>query len=288
MFVLLLCLSFITHDVADPAAEVATIFTQVHPRNSSWGSFEKSLQQKRAVVLVHGLFPHPISATKPFTARLHSWQQPESTLVSTLGKSSDVYAFAYSQNVPVETVSASFGLRFGVETLRSMGYEEIILLGHSAGGLICRSLVEDYPQEPVSKVIQLASPNGGSILAWATILVRRPQEDFLRSLSKQQRLERAGKQIPAQVQFVCVVCNGALIGDGWVANKNQWTHDLQAQGIPAYIWWTSHHGVIRTKKNAEKLRALLEQELPRWNGTQVSLARKKLWWMGNEPTTSKR
>lgn len=268
--------------------ELDTIFVQVSPQLAPLGVFQKSEQQSRAVVLVHGLRPHPISTELPHTAYLHGWQKPDSTLVTTLSGTADIYAFAYSQNVPVEEVAHSFALRFGVRTLKALGYDEIILIGHSAGGLVCRTLVEDFPEEPVTKVLQLCSPNGGSgLAAKATAAVRHPQVPFLKSLTKEQRAERPAKAIPRAVQFACIVANGAGIGDGLVGTGSQWPEDLQKQGIPAFIWFTSHHGIVRTKANAEKLRQMLDQPFPRWNLEEVGAARKKLWWSGNKVEKAK-
>src|SRR5207244_2414497 len=121
----------------------------------------------------------------------------------------DVFAFAYSQDVPLETVADGPGLRDGVRRLKALGYREIVLVGHSAGGLVARQFVEDYPGAGVTKVVQVCAPNGGSAWAKARMAVRKKQEAFLASLTRKDRRlslhERAEKRIPADVEFVCVV-----------------------------------------------------------------------------------
>jgi pimeloyl-ACP methyl ester carboxylesterase len=281
MLKLLLFLMLLAPDKTPVAPKLETKFLQVYPQTAEWGTYRKSKEQRRAVVLVHGLMLHPLNAEEPHRAKMHIWQQPGSPLVTTLGTAADVYAFAYSQNVPVEEVAHSFPLRFGLRTLRAMGYEEIILIGHSAGGLVCRILMEDCPEQPVSKVIQIATPNAGSTLARAKDFMRAPQEVFLGSLTKKHRAGLAAKPIPSKVQFLCIICNGAAIGDGLVSTRNQWPNDLQDQGIPVQVW-SSSHAVMRSKKSAEKLRDLLDEDFPRWTVEEVEAARKKLWWMGKK------
>src|SRR5262249_43539858 len=138
------------------------------------------------VVLLHGLKPHPFSKENVTKAIFHGWQLPDSVLVKQLVKEADVYAFAYAQNASVDEVAESPDLSDAVRRLRLRGYTEIVLIGHSAGGLIARQLVEDNPNVGVSKVIQVCAPNGGS--SWASLkMVRSNQFDFLASLTKETR-----------------------------------------------------------------------------------------------------
>src|SRR5207248_10428446 len=128
-------------------------------------------------------------------------------LVKTLKNDADLSALAYGQNVAVDEIAASVELAENVGCVRQLGYKEIILVGHSAGGLIVRQLVEDNPKAGVTKVIQVSAPNGGSDLG------KGSSEPFIASLTKQARqaclLRRVDKKIPARVEFVCVV-SGAL------------------------------------------------------------------------------
>ena len=138
----------------------------------------------RAVLLIHGLLLRPIRTDKLVRPELHDWQQVKSELVKALAADADVYAFGYAQTVPVDVVSLSPGFIGIVEKLRKAGYKEIVLLGHSAGGLIARHFVERFPEAGVTKVIQVASPNAGSDLANIPIGIPRLQQGFVKSLAQ--------------------------------------------------------------------------------------------------------
>jgi pimeloyl-ACP methyl ester carboxylesterase len=190
-----------------------------------------------------------------------------------------VFSFAYGQNVSADDVVEVPDLSDDLQRLKKLGYKEIVLVGFSAGGLIVREFVEDHPDSPVTKVVQVCAPNGGS--GWAKIkAVRSVQRDFLDSLTKDQRrrimLARGDKEIPAQVEFVCIVGTVAIIGDGVVSCKSQWTEDLQEQGIPAYGVNSMHTHVVHSKKGIELMAELVRDPQPRWDAKQVAQARKEL------------
>src|SRR5262249_5919693 len=154
-------------------------------------------------------------------------------------------------NVAADEVVAVPELAESVERLKKLGYKQIVLVGYSAGGLIARQFVEDYPDSGVTKVVQVCAPNGGS--AWAKgKAVRSVQLNFLRSLTKESRrkmqYDRVDKLLPPDVEFVCVVGTGALLGDGVVSSKSQWTEELQDQGVPAYAVCSTHCHVMHCKK----------------------------------------
>ncbi len=245
------CLLF----VAEP--HVATEFVQLAPKPNPALLNMWSRQHPRAVVLIHGLLFRPLSETPAKSAVLHSWQRSDSLLVKTLAKESDVFALAYSQNTPIDEVAASPALPGYIARLRMMGYREIVLLGHSAGGILARQLVEDQPQVGITKVIQISTPNGGSSLAKATAVVRKGQEPFMESLTKEARQKqlrvRAAKRVPDNMEFVCIVTAGGTGSDGFVGAASQWTEDLQQQHIPAIVLPASHHLVLRTKHNTEQI-----------------------------------
>jgi pimeloyl-ACP methyl ester carboxylesterase len=255
-----------------------TLFVQVHPVPRAAAAFEPSPGETRAVVLLHGLLPHLLSqkAERPV---FRDWQKPGSKLVQALARDSDVYAFAYSQNVAVEDIVRAPGLREGVRRLRQSGYTEVVLVGHSAGGLIARQLVEDYPDTGVTKVVQVCSPNGGSGYAKLE-LTSKNQRTFLESLTKDARQkclrDRCDKKIPETVQFVCVVGDGTGVGDVIVSDKAQWTKDLQDQGIPAVRLWTAHFWVTRNRADARKIAELVREDQPRWDAAKVAAMRKKI------------
>src|SRR5262249_24338593 len=169
-----------------PPAEVESRFEQVLPRPGMASLFPGRVGRQLAVVLIHGLYLHPFSKENAGRPLLRDWQTPKSRLARELARQADVYAFAYAQNVPVDEVARSGRLLESVRFLRSLDYREIVLVGHSAGGLVARQFVEDHPDEGVTKVIQVCTPNGGSSLAkWPTSCAA--QRVFLHSLTKPER-----------------------------------------------------------------------------------------------------
>jgi pimeloyl-ACP methyl ester carboxylesterase len=233
--------------------------------------------QWRAVVLIHGLQLHPFSKENVARPLLRDWQKPKSKLCRALAKYADIYAFAYAQDVGVDQIVPGSRLLDDVRYLRRLGYHEIVLVGHSAGGVIARQFVEDHPAEGVTKVIQVCTPNGGSTWAkWAT--ARKNQRIFLNSLTKEVRqrvLEaRQGKRLPEDVEFVCVVGTGAGEGDGVVRRDCQWTADLIRQGVPAYPLATTHPQAMRGAKGIALIVDLVRYPAPRWTREQARRARK--------------
>jgi len=262
------------------ADRVDSRFIQVHPLPSDESGLKRSAEQTRAVVLIHGLQVHPISNLQVNKAAFKSWQKPHSFLVDALAAEADVFAFAYSENgTPEEIVSAS-GLRDDVAKLTELGYGEIVLVGHSAGGLVARHFVEDYPDAGVTKVVQICTPNTGASCANMDAGVRKNQRPFLHCLTKEGRavclLERAEKKIPPSVQFICVIGDGMGSGDFLVSNASQWPKDLQDQGVPALALHTTHFTVMHSKAQAQKIAEVVRENRPRWNEIQVASMKKSL------------
>jgi pimeloyl-ACP methyl ester carboxylesterase len=267
----ILCLLFASE------VEIEAQFTQV-ARVSAENWWEVP-NKNRAVVLIHGLLVHPFSKTNVGRAHLHSWQRPDCLLVKRLSREADVFAFSYAQTVGADEIARCAELRQQVSKLHRDGYREIVLIGHSAGGIIARQFVEDHPNCGVTKVIQVCAPNGGSDWAkWQT--VRSNQIQFLDSLTKPSRrrslVERAGKTIPDHVEFACVVGTGTVVGDGLVSNRSQYPPDLQRQGIPAFPFNSTHWMVLRSQKGVELVARLVREQLPRWNAEQVEAIHRKL------------
>src|SRR5205823_5158589 len=125
----------------------------------------RSSEQARAVILIHGLQIHPVSNLEVLKATFRGWQKPHSQLVDALTPEADVYAFAYSENVPLERIVSESLLKVRIDQLKDLGYTQIVLIGHSAGALIAREFVEDYPDCGVTKVIQVCAPNAGTSVA---------------------------------------------------------------------------------------------------------------------------
>ena len=257
---------------------IDTRFEQVYPPPKMREMMDRTPTQHRAVLLIPGLRVHSFSNTKVHQAMLHDWQATTSHLVQGLGKNADVYAFAYAQNVPVEVIAQHPALAGCIQKLRGMGYDEVILIGHSAGGIVARLFVEDNPNAGVTRVVQVSAPNLGSSWARADLTVRKDQEPFLHSLTKEERLKslqrRQDKKIPANVQFVCVVGSTGNLGDGFVSIPSQWPEDLQAQGIPAIRLSTNHYSVVRSAVTAARIAGLAVQFSPRLTEEEVALRRK--------------
>src|SRR5262249_20388961 len=156
---------------------------------------------------------------------------PGSLLVRTLARDGEVFAYGYSQNAAIDAIVASGGLADGVRRLKEAGYKQIVLVGHSAGGMIVRQFIEDHPDARVTKAIQVCAPNGGT--PTATVESFKAQRAFLDSLTLEGRRqclkERSGKTIPRGIQFVCIVSNAAGDTDGIVRCDCQWSPDLQQQ-----------------------------------------------------------
>jgi pimeloyl-ACP methyl ester carboxylesterase len=265
--------------VAVPEKRTETRLEQVAPvpRN---GELMRTRDRDRAVLLIHGLKVHPVQKEKVDRAELHAWQTPDAALVRKLGQEADVFAFAYAQNVAVDRVAELPDLADAVARLKRLGYKEVVLIGHSAGGLVARNFVEDHPDAGVAKVIQVCVPNGGSSLA-SVAVARSEQRAYIESLSKQERdrvrKERADKRIPAQVEFVVVVGNGLGEGDGVVRVSSQWTEDLARQGIPAVTLSATHRDALRGEAGVELINRLVRERQPRWDEGHVEWMRKELF-----------
>jgi len=267
----ILCLLFAAPDIETQFVQV----TPVRQEQRWWNAPGKT----RAVVLIHGLYVHPFSKTDVPRPHLHSWQKADCVLVKKLAADSDVFAFSYGQTVSADEVAECPELERHVRQLRRDGYRDIVLIGHSAGGVIARQFVEDHPDCGVTKVIQVCAPNGGSGWAkWQT--VRANQVDFLDSLTKPVRRrmqsERSNKLIPEHVEFVCVVGTGAVVGDGLVTTKSQYPPDLQRQGVPAYPFHSTHWMVLRSQKGADLVARLVRESQPRWDAKRVESVRRQL------------
>jgi pimeloyl-ACP methyl ester carboxylesterase len=248
---------------AAPPAGVAALFARVGPTPLL---VARTPGQARAVVLIHGLGLAPFQRDKAVRAALRDWQKPDSPLVVQLGRNADVYAFAFSQTAPVEEVAARARLGPHVGVLRAMGYKEIILVGHSAGGLIARHLVEDEPACGVTRVVQVCTPNRGCPFAGLKVGCLE-QIDFLLSLSLTRRAmvlrQRADRRLPAGLEMVCIIGAWALGSDGIVSRSSQWPEDLRRQGVPAYLAPAYHSSAMGNPAVVELIDHLVRTPQPR-------------------------
>jgi pimeloyl-ACP methyl ester carboxylesterase len=256
---------------------IETQLLQVHPVMLDPAVMERTQGKDRAVLLIHGLRLSPLAGGKLSQVYFHEWQKSGGVFVRALGKEADVFAFSYGQTVSLTEVSQHPALANAVKKLQFMGYKEIVLVGHSAGGLLARMLVEDHPDLPVTRVVQVSAPNTGS--AWAKLGAAGPKEQdvFMQSLTKSERQrsleQRVNKRIPDKVEFLCIVglsgAVGELRGDGLVACQSQWSEDLQSQGIPAIRLAGSHYSMLRARNTAERVAELASRPQPRWTAEQV-------------------
>ena len=272
------CLCLLLPPLRAPAPpRVPSWFEPVLPEPLPGQGSARTRGQWRAVVLIHGLHLHPFSKENVARPLMRDWQRPRSKMARELVKYADVYAFAYAQEVGVDEVVGGSRLLENVRYLHRLGYREIILVGHSAGGVVARQFVEDYPAEGVTKVIQVCTPNGGSTWAkWAA--ARKNQRVFLNSLTKPERqrslLARRARLLPEDVEFVCVVGTGAGDGDGVVRRDSQWTEDLVRQGVPAYPLAMTHPQAMRSARAIALIADLVRYPAPRWTKEQAARARK--------------
>jgi pimeloyl-ACP methyl ester carboxylesterase len=265
------------------APTVESICLQVAPMNIG-EKWKRTPNQMRAVVLVHG-FHLRINEKSVPKADLRYWQHAEMALPKELGKHADVFSFAYGQNVALETVLKESQLARNIAQLRKAGYSEIVLIGHSAGGLLARHFVEDHPDAGVTKVLQVCSPNVGS--PFAIVPAPKNQRVFLECLTEEncrKRLEaRADKMIPKHVEFVCIIgrIGGTADSDGIVRCASQWSSDLQKQGIPVVCISGSHAEMMRDARIAVTFANLLCEKHQRWPVERIEKTKKEVF--GNRP-----
>jgi pimeloyl-ACP methyl ester carboxylesterase len=260
--------------------QVPPRFVQVLPVPEEELTFHRRFGQDRAVILIHGfqvpLF-HGGGVVKPV---FQGWQRPYSLLVEALANDADVYAFAYCQTVAVEEVARCATLVDDLCRVRALGYREVVLVGHSAGGLIARQFVEDHPEAGITKVVQVCAPNAGAAFAEFEAAVPANQRSFVRSLTPEGRLtflaNREQRQVPREVDFTCIVANGAVVGDGVVPIASQWPGDLQKQGIPAVVLDTNHFTVMRTRIGIRAVCTAVRSQHPRLSPDRVTAVRKLL------------
>lgn len=239
-------------------------------------------KRDRAVVCVHGLLPHLFNPDRAAKPEAHDWQQKDSRLVKAISDDSDVFGFSYAQTRSVDDVTYCRGLRDGVAAIRAAGYKEIVLVGHSAGGVIARRFVETFPDSGVTKVIAVACPFTGS--KWANLpgfTLPRKQVAFIHSLSPEVR-EAAEKardvRLPADVEFGVVLCQ-ANRGDGdtVVGLRSQWPEELQKQGVPVVVASCTHTEAMLCEPVAREVTKLLGGRILKWESDQTAQARRVLF-----------
>ena len=254
---------------AAPEPEVRTRFGELEPSC-----------EPRAIVLVHGLLPRFWSNEKVKQPISPSWQSAGSGIGRALSEHGSLFAFSYSQNVPVERIPQR--LVPHVAALKEKGYDEIVLIGFSAGALIVRQFVEDHPRAGITRVIQVCPPNGGTAWGKWECAVRENQEVFIRSMTWEARKtfldERAerGVRIPSNVEFTVVMGTFAGMGDTLASRESQWPEDLREQGIPVVAVTAVHCLAMRSDACASVIGRLASTPRKRWTEEKVEKAKDEL------------
>ncbi len=230
----------------------------------------------RAALLVHGLVLRVIQPSKAGHPELHEWQLAKSPMAQALAADFDVFSFSYAQTTSCDLVASSPGMRDQVEKLRKAGYKEIVLIGHSAGGLIVRQFVERFPKSGVTKVLEICAPNTGTELATIGIGLPKPQVPFIKSLAPGLRQVAATEPvaIDESIEFCAVVCKvPGLAHDTLVNIESQWPRELQKQGIPAVLIGINHFDAMKSPFSVAAIHELARERLVRWTPEQVEKAR---------------
>jgi hypothetical protein len=262
-----------------PAVELPTELWQVAPERKGAFAINPPRTRDRAALLIPGLKIHPFRpsyATKP---DLREYQQPNSDLVRALAKDADVFAFGYAQTVPLDAVAMSPGLRAAVARLKQAGYEEITLIGHSAGGVIARVFTEGNPDSGVTKVITVASPHLGADLASLRVGYPKVQAPFVESLAPAVRTRAVGSgKIDDKIQVACVVCKVKRIENDWLVKlPSQWPEDCRRAGVPAVLVQTDHWHAMLAPQSVKVISELAREKLTRWTPDEVEKAAKVLF-----------
>jgi pimeloyl-ACP methyl ester carboxylesterase len=273
---------FVTLAAAANPVDVPTELWQVAPDNCGkpWTAPAEPSAKTRAVVLIPGLFIHPVRPVKASQPDRRPWQEPKSELVKVLAPDFDVFAFGYAQTAPLDDVARSQGLRDAVARLRAAGYKELVLIGHSAGGVIARQFVERFPDAGVTKVIAVAAPFAGVELASVKVGYPKVQAPFVRSLAPAARAEaaRANKNAPAaDVPFACVVCKWLFETDGLVPTRSQWPEELQKCGVPIVYAAATHFTVMHNPAVTKAIGELAREKVAIWSAEETERARKILF-----------
>jgi hypothetical protein len=269
---------------ACPAINVPTETWQVAPDakgRAGITSFQRT--KERVVLLLPGLSLHPLRPALAAKPQLHSWEEPNSDLVCTLAKDFDVYSFTYAQTTSLDDIAQSQGLLESVTALRKLGYKEIVLIGHSAGGVIGRLFVESYPDSGVTKLITVSAPHSGSDLANINKGYPKIQAAFVKSLAPDARLAVPPRNIDDKLEMACVVCKlKRTKGDGLVKLHSQWPEEYRNLGIPAVLVIGSHTEAMVGSAGVKAIGELAREKLTRWSPEEVDKARRVLFRESDE------
>jgi pimeloyl-ACP methyl ester carboxylesterase len=267
---------------ASPCANLPTEVWQVVPDFRARAGVQNAPRTKdRAALLIPGLKIHPLRPALCARPERHLWQEPNADLVRTLAPDFDVFAFGYAQTAPLDAVAHSPGLRTAVDNLKQAGYKEVVLIGHSAGGVIARLFAAYYPDAGVTKVITVAAPHTGAEAANIQVGYARAQAPFIHSLAPNVRAAAKvsiDPKLEQQVEMACVVCKlRRLDGDGLVTLSSQWPDDCRSCGVPAVLVPVSHWDAMISPTSSRVIGELAREKLARWTAEDVEKARRLLF-----------
>lgn len=262
--------------------ELPTGVWQVAPRSKTefnGQTLELKKTKDKAVLLIHGLVLHMIRPTNAGRPEMLDWQQPKAPLVQALADEFDVFSMSYAQTTACDTVASCPGMRDQVEKLRKAGYKEIVLIGHSAGGLVARQFAERFPNSGVTKVIEVCAPNTGTELATIGVGLPKTQVPFIKSLAPQPRTVAVEPiKLDDKFEFVVVVCKlRGFPHDSLVSVESQWPKDLQKQGVPAVLVGINHFDAMKGAHSVSAINELAREKLVRWTPEQVEKSRRILF-----------
>jgi hypothetical protein len=176
-----------------PAYEGSQLFDQTLDKNQSdpacvWGNYNTFLSSKRyfSLRMPNPLVARPMMSVGPvdvyqgFVAQMTKAQEKLSTFAPyTLG--ADFFIFSYDWRQEMATVTApqlataleSYARIHEAKTGMPAGETKFIIVTHSMGGLVTRTLLSEKPEwaNRISRLYLVGSPNDGSVKAIRTLIV---------------------------------------------------------------------------------------------------------------------
>jgi pimeloyl-ACP methyl ester carboxylesterase len=155
---------------------------------------QRSAEQnlKFPVLFVHGLFSSSRTWTKTVSAFIEDYDLRYGGTVSANPPSgqlqptpADFYTWNFSSNHHLSYRKQAEELAAGIETIRRLnGAEQVVLIGHSMGGLAARALVQLYGARDVYALITIGTPHYGSPLALLRESTHRDARNIFEKLTK--------------------------------------------------------------------------------------------------------
>lgn len=275
-----------------PAQELSTALWQIVP-HAEGEVRALNVTRQKAVLCIPGLYPHPIQPSKALAPEKHPWFEPRAPLLAALAPDFDVYALGYAQTLPLDAVASSSGMRSAVARLKRAGYREIVLIGHSAGGIVAHQFAERYPDSGVTKIIPVAAPYLGSDLAEIGFGLPKTQVAYIKSIAPQPRREATAllTPLPKHIDICCVSCKITYLTNDILVNlESQWPPEVRRHGIPTTLVGVNHFDALKAPQAVEQVTLLAKSRLTRWNEEDVARAEKVLFGpdvddaMTNPPT----